>query len=147
MLGEAPITMIADLAMQRALDRLDSAGFERLSDEDKTLATIWFFESRVANGGFAHFFKSAEGYLAPHAPAAFRAVGADTLADIAAEANAVFGPAGVPRSRTERAEILHARSDDARRIFDQLEERYFETAPDLEERLEAYLASRPHLAR
>jgi hypothetical protein len=88
MLGKASVIMIADLAMQRALDRLGSAGFERLSDEDKTLATIWFFESRVANGGFAHFFKSAEGYLAPHAPAAFRAVGADTLADIAAEANA-----------------------------------------------------------
>jgi hypothetical protein len=134
--------MIADLAMQRALDRLDSVGFERLSEEDQILATIWFFESRVANGGFAHFFKSAEGYLAPHAPAAFRAIGAESLADIAESANAVFGPAGVPRGKKDRADYLRTHAPDAHRVFDQLEERYFESAPDLGERLEAYLASR-----
>lgn len=139
--------MIADLAMQRALDHLDSVGFERLSDEDKILATVWYFESRVANGGFAHFFKSAEGYLAPHAPAAFRAIGADALADIAQEANAVFGAAGVPTRKQDRAEFLRTHAADARGVFDRLEERYFENAPDLEEQLDAFLVSRPGLAR
>lgn len=132
--------MNADLAMQRALDRFHHVGFSGLREEEKTLAAIWCFESKVANGGFEHFFKSPEGDLAAHAPIAFQTIGARTLAEIAEQANAVFGTAGVPVDREERRAALRSLPAAARLVFDELETRYFESATDLEDRLEDYLA-------
>lgn len=131
--------MNADLAMQRALDQLKRRGFAGLSDEEKTLAAIWHFESKVANTGFERYFKSVDGEIARYAPTAFRAVGARTQADIAEQANAVFGATGVPLDPRQRQAALSALPAVARQSFDVLERRYFEFANDLEERLERYL--------
>lgn len=131
--------MIADLAMQKALDRYHQAGIRGLTEEEKTLATIWYFESKVANGGFEHFFKSEEGDLASYAPAALRAVGAEDLAAIAERANAVFGPGGVPADKAARKEALKSLPAETRRVFDELEDRYAEYGTDLDGRVEAYV--------
>ena len=131
--------MIADLAMQRALDRYHAAGISGLTEEEKTLATLWCFESKVANGGFENFYRATEGELAPYAPAAFRNVGAETLADIAERANAVFGPAGVPRSRDARREFLDQLASETRQLFDKLQADYEAVGVDLDERIEAYV--------
>ncbi|ACB75783.1 DMP19 family protein [Opitutus terrae] len=139
--------MNADLAMQRALDRLKRLGFAGLSEEEKTLAAIWHFESKVANAGFERYFKTVDGELARHAPAAFRAVEARTQAEIAEQANAVFGPGGVPTDPRLREQALRTLSDEARRTFDALERRYFESARDLEDRLARYLERHAPAAR
>lgn len=132
--------MIADLATQHALDRYHAAGIPGLTEEERTLATIWCFESKVANGGFESLFRATEGELAPRAPEAFRNVGADALASIAERANAVFGPAGVPYARGARRRFLDRLSREARGVFEHLEREYGEFGVDLDERIEAYAA-------
>lgn len=131
--------MIADLAMQRAIDRYQRVGVAGLADAEKTLATIWYVESKVANGGFEHFYKAAEGELASGAPAALRAVGAEELAGIVERANALFGPDGVPSGREDRTKFLQTMPDSARKTLDALEAQYMECAPDLDVFIEAYL--------
>lgn len=131
--------MNPDLAMQRALDRLNRVGFSALTESEKTLACIWSFESKVANGGLAHFYKSSAGDFASYMPTAFRAVGALTRLEIAERANAVFGPSGVPENRTQRQEKLSALPKESLRIFDDLERRYYDATKELDERLEEYV--------
>jgi hypothetical protein len=131
--------MIADLAMQKALDRYHQAGIPGLTDAEKTLAAIWYFESKLENGGFEHFLQSKEGELAALAPAAFRAVNAEKLAQIAERANAIFGANGVPARKEERAAHLKTMGSTAGDLFDQLEREYEEADTDLDERIEAYL--------
>jgi hypothetical protein len=131
--------MNADLAMQRALDRMHKVGFDNISEQDKTLACVWSFDSKVSNGGLKHFFKSAEGDLAYYVPKAFRAVGLIQLAEVAEQANAVFGPEGVPTERNRRIEILRDLPTDSLRIFDELEARYFSDPTELDDPLEKYL--------
>ena len=138
--------MIADLAMQRALDRYHRYGLASLTDEERTLATIWCFESKVANSGFERFYRSADGEVARYAPTAFRTVGAEMLARIAERANAVFGADSVPADQQLRAKIIQSMSDSARRAFDHLEASYAECAPDLDGYLETYLMHRPRVA-
>ncbi len=133
--------MNADLAMQRALDRLRRVGVAGLTAEERNLAAIWSFEAGVSNGGFAHFFGSAAGDLAAAAPAAFRVIGALARAEIAEKANAVFGPGGVPADRASREQALRSLPASARNTFDRLEAQYFELSTDLEDRLEEYLSA------
>lgn len=130
--------MNPDLAMQRALDRLNRVGFSALSEGEKTLACIWNFESKVANGGLAHFYKSPAGDLASYMPTAFRAVGAFTRMEIAERANAVFGPDGVPEDRKQRQEMLRALPKESLHVFDDLERKFYDTTKELDERLEEY---------
>jgi hypothetical protein len=136
------VVMIADLAMQRALDRYRQAGIAGLTEEERTLATLWYFESRVANGGFEHFFKSREGELANFAPPAFRLVGATRLAKLAERANAVWGTKGVPSDRTDRQRHLAALPGAARTVFEQLDAEYQNYAIDLDAKIEAYFTAR-----
>ncbi len=130
--------MIVDLATQRALDRYDNTGISGLTEEEKTLVTIWHFESKVANGGFEHFYESQPGELALFAPTAFRNVGADALAIIAERANALFGTP-VPADRTARVRAIASLPEMVRGQFDALEREYAEYGTDLDERVEAYL--------
>lgn len=137
--------MIADLEMQRAIDRYHRVGVAALSDEERTLATIWYFESKVSNSGFEHFFRSPEGELARFAPAAFRAIGAEALAGFAERANAVFGADGVPADQERRAQWIDAMPDHACRAFDELDDQYAERAPDLDGYIEGYLSRRARM--
>ena len=130
--------MIADLESQRALDRYHQVGISGLTDEEKTLATIWYFESKVANNGFTGWFKSKEGELAPYAPTAFRNVGAPTLAKIAERANAVFGPSGISPKKAEREYQVASLSPVDLKVLEQLEIEYAEYPTDLDDRLETY---------
>lgn len=133
--------MIADLAMQRALDAYHRVGPAGLSPVERTLAALWCFESEVANGGFEHFYRSKHGDLAAYAPAAFGAIGAPALATIAERANAVFGPAGIPADRTARTEALAALPSAERATFDTLEEEYAASDLDLDPLIEAYVTA------
>ncbi len=50
--------MNTDLAAQGAFDRLDRVGFDGLTDAERTVATVWLFDARVANGDLASYFSS-----------------------------------------------------------------------------------------
>ncbi|HVU33375.1 MAG TPA: DUF4375 domain-containing protein [Opitutaceae bacterium] len=139
--------MIADLKMQRALDRYHRAGAAGLSELEKTLATVWYFESRVANAGFASFFRSPEGELAGYAPTALRRIGAAPLATLAERANAVFGSAGVPANREERLRRVGALSPEEQVLFGRLEDEYIAYDTDLDALIEAYVTQAAHAPR
>ena len=132
--------MNTDLAAQHALDRLKKNGFDALTETDRTLAVVWLFDAGVENNGFAKYFASHRGKVAFHAPAALRAIGANQLAAIAAEANAVFGPAGPPRDRDARRAIVQAFDETTLRKLDALDERFYACPEDSDELLEVFLS-------
>jgi hypothetical protein len=132
--------MNTDLAAQQALDQLKKKGFDALPGTEKTLATTWLIEAGVNNGGFAEFFASSRGDVAFHAPAALRAIGANQLAEIAAEANAILAPAGPPRDRKVRQALVHALDGSKRRALATLDDRYCACTEDTDQLLEVFLA-------
>jgi hypothetical protein len=132
--------MNTDLAAQHALDRLRKNDFDALTETDKTLAAVWLFDAGVENNGFAKYFASRRSNVAFHAPAALRAIGANQLAGIAAEANAVFGTAGPPRDRNARRALVQAFDETTRRKLEALEERFYACPEDSDEFLEAFLS-------
>jgi len=139
--------MIVDLAAQRAMDQLLKVGFDRLSEAERILATVWQFAAGVANHGFAGYYLSRRGDLAFHAPAALRAIGADQLAMIAAEANAQFGPGGPSPDPGVRTEQLQQLGPEARRVFDALERSYFEAEESIDRQFEAWFERQKHASR
>jgi hypothetical protein len=131
--------MNVDLAAQRAFDRLAKVGLAELTDAERTVATVWLFDARVANGGLAAYYSSTAGDLALYAPRALTDIGAVQMAAIAARANAVFGPEGPPREHGARRERVRGLSDDAKRELDALEVLFYDCPDDLDELLETYL--------
>lgn len=138
--------MIADLAAQRALDRMKSAGFSGLSEDEKTVAAVWLFESKVANEGFEKFYRGDAGDVAFYAPTAFGRIGANTLASIATDANSVFGPAGPSPDRGKRAAQVQTLQEKAAQPWAALEERFFHCAEETDALLEQYLAAHREVA-
>jgi hypothetical protein len=135
--------MNTDLAAQKALDRLAEAGFEKLTDSDKILASIWTFEAGVANRGFASYFSSAAGDLAFYVPTAYKTIGATGVAQIAASANEVFGAGGPPRDQKERRRIVRGFGDETRMTLTSLESQFYDSPEDLDDLLEIYLGKKP----
>lgn len=134
--------MNADVAAQKALDRLAKVGFDRLTGKEKVLTTVWTFEAQVANRGFLEYFASAAGDLAFFAPAAFDAIGAPQMAELAAEANGIFGARGPPRDRTARRARMQAFNDKVKKSVETLETQYYQATDDVDELLEAYINRR-----
>ncbi len=120
------------------MDHFKKVGFDRLSESERILATVWQFAAGVANHGFASYFGSHRADLAFHAPTALRAIGANELATIAAEANVQFGPAGPSPDPKIRAEQLGRLGEPAFRVFDALEQRYFDAEESIDALFEAW---------
>ena len=134
--------MNTDIAAQKALDRLAKVGFEMLTEHEKIVAVVWTFEAQVVNRGFVSYFSSSAGDMAFYAPTAFRTIGALRKAEIAAEANVVFGAGGPPRDRKARRELVHAFGATARRSLDALETRFYQSPEDVDDLLEVYINTR-----
>ena len=135
--------MNTDVAAQKAFDRLAEAGFEKLTDSDKILASIWTFEAGIANRGFASYFSSSAGDMAFYVPTALKTIGAAGVAKIAASANEVFGPGGPPRDQEERRPLVRAFGDETRKTLTALESQFFDSPEDVDDLLELYLNKKP----
>ena len=120
------------------MDHLKKAGFDHLTDVERTLATVWQFAAGVANDGFVGYYRSRRGDLAFHAPAALRAIGANELARLAEEANAQFGEDGPSPDRAVRDEQLRELGTEAHGVFAVLERRYFEAEESIDALFEAW---------
>lgn len=138
--------MNADLAAQKALDRLAREGFSALTDTEKTLATVWLFTAGVGNSGFVGYYSSPRSDLAHHTPAGLRAIGAGALAELADAANTVFGPAGPPADRAVRRAAVCALPEATRQILVELDRKYFACDEDPDELLEAFLDAKRKVA-
>ena len=132
--------MITEIAAQEAMDRLEEYGFEALTETEGTVATVWLFLAGVANNGFASYFASKRGNLAFNAPSALRSIGATRHAEIAAEANAVFGPGGPAKNLMLRSDSVKALPGSAQDAFAALEKRYFDCDEDVDSLLDDFVA-------
>jgi hypothetical protein len=130
--------MLVDLAAQHAMDRLRDVGFDRLSESERILATVWLFAAGVANHGFLGYYLSHRGDLAFNAPAALRAIGANELATIAEEANAQFGEGGPSPDTKARAEQVAQLGEAAQGSFTALEQRYYDVEESIDAHFEAW---------
>lgn len=83
--------MNSDVAAQKAFDRLAKVGFERLTEQERILATVWTFDAEIANRGFAKYYSRPAGDPASFAPTALTRIGAVGPAEIARKANNVLG--------------------------------------------------------
>jgi hypothetical protein len=94
--------------------------YEALSAPERVFRSVWELEAEVNNGGFHQYFWNSSGSLAPHAPAALRAIGASTTAGIVESAIAAVGrdiPWSDERARQTRLDAIEPqrleRFDDA----------------------------------
>jgi hypothetical protein len=133
----------ADIAAQQAFDRMSQEGFDALTEKERTVAAVWLFEGKVANGGFRGFFSGSAGNLAFYAPAALKNIGAFKMAEIAAQANGVFGAEGPPRDRKARQKLVRAFSEETLKQFEALERVFYECPDDVDALLDAYVKIRP----
>jgi hypothetical protein len=118
-----------DSRFEAALSKFDGGNFERLGEADKILVAIWGIEAEVNNGGFDQFYFNGAGDQAFFAPQALKAIGAHRMAEIASQANAVFGTRGPPRSRDERQSELERITGSGDEPWDELD-RAFQAYPD-----------------
>ena len=131
--------MNADIAAQKAFDRLAHASFEQLSATDKILAAIWSFDAGVSNNGFASYFSSAAADMAFYVPLALKTIGAAGMAEIAAKANDVFGVSGPPKVRKDRQAMVRAFDRGIKDRLTALESQFYESPDDVDELLESYI--------
>jgi hypothetical protein len=119
--------------------RVESGGFEGLTDAERNFLAIWTLEADVNNGGFDQYFFNSAGDHALIAPNALQAIGALQAAAIVEAANAVFGPAGPPRDRDERQRALEALGDDRTLLFEPVDQRFFAYPDDIQGLLATYV--------
>lgn len=131
----------ADLAYQRALDRLAAVGFANMTERERDIAALWHVEAEVTNGGFVRYYSGSKGDLAAYAPEALARLGATEKAAIVRAANALFGPSGPPRDRAERQAVLKTLGTRALAAIDRLEERYIADPVDVDELVERVTSS------
>jgi Domain of unknown function (DUF4375) len=134
-----PPAMNIDVAAQEAFDRLARVGFEKLNDSEKILAAVWTFEAGVTNRGFARYFSSSSADIASYVPTALKTIGAVGSAEIAAQANYVFGVAGPPKDRKERRVLVRTFGAKTRKTLTALESQLYESPEDIDDLLERYL--------
>ena len=132
--------MDLDASYDSALERLARVGFDGLSEPDRELATLWGLEADVNNGGFDQYFFNSSGDQAFFAEIALRLIGANKMADIVSKAVAVFGPAGVPRDRKARQEMLEQLRDASADLWDDLDRQFYAYPNDISALVERYLS-------
>jgi hypothetical protein len=115
------------------------------SDAQRVFSAIWALESHVNNGGFLQYFEGSDGDTAEYAPVALRAIGALACAEIVERALRTALDAELPRSETERQELMGSLSDDALARLEEIDQQFFEYPDNLTELLFAYVAARPEV--
>ena len=139
------LSKAVDAQVDAALDRFRGDNFDDLDEVDRVLVTLWGIETEVANGGFDQFYFNVAGDVAFFAPTALRLIGASRMAEIAAQANALFGPQGPSRSRDERWQQLMAIPRGDRDPWDPLTREFGGYPDDVGELLERFLRERGRL--
>lgn len=118
-------------AFDRACAHFTTAGFEAISEVEQTLVVMWGLEGEVNNGGFEQYFINGAGEHAALAEGALRRVGADKMADLAAAAVKVFGPAGPAREWARRRQQLEALGDRADAWLDPIDRAFYDYPDDV----------------
>ena len=119
--------------------RLDSVGFNNLSEVEKTFICVWSLEGEVSNGGFDQWFFNSSGDWAFETPPSLIRIGAESTAKIVKEAISHF-PNGNPSVDLEkRRNQMEKVTNVIESKWDELDNQFNKYEDDLEELLVQYM--------
>jgi hypothetical protein len=122
------------------VDLYERKGNKGLTEAQLHYLALSMLDGEVCNGGFSQFYFNSSGELATDAAKAARAFGAQEVATIIQQANALFGENGPDPDRDRRMDQL---SKIDLKALDELDTRYYKCAERLSEILLKYVANNP----
>jgi hypothetical protein len=117
--------------------------FDDQPEEQQVFSAIWELESQVNNGGFLHYFQSADGHTDNVAPRALRTIGAAKCADIVDRALAVVSADGLPDDRSSREQLIEALDDPSLGVLEALDQEFFAYPDNLTDLLVEFVRAHP----
>jgi hypothetical protein len=102
-----------------------------LNDHQKLFYLNQTLEREINNGGFNQYFRNASGDHAHETILSLKAIGAEKTADILQNAIDQFPNKIVPKDRDERAEIIEEIEDNAKEVWDILDQKFYKYEDDL----------------
>lgn len=112
----------------RIVDQVSEMGFESLTDAEKIFFLVWVADGQINNGGFHSVCCESTGDYAYLFPNAYRAIGAETLAEVFEDLIIAFGDKGVPHDQPTRYKVHCELNDTAIREIDLLDNRYYDAS-------------------
>jgi hypothetical protein len=138
--------MDIEQVFELSLIAVDEMGIEGAAEPERVLATIWWLEAEVNNGGFDQYFHNSAGDMAFYAAIALSKIGAHKMASITQKALDIFGSAGPPKDRTLRMNRLEEIQNKNEELYEQLIDKFsheFTDYPDnIKELLDQYVQSK-----
>jgi hypothetical protein len=110
----------------RIVSHVFEIGFESLSDAEKIFFLVWIADGQINNGGFHSVCCESTGDYAYLFPNAYRAIGAESLAEIFEDLIVAFGNDGIPNDQPTRYRAHCELDDTAVLNIDVLDNRYFD---------------------
>lgn len=104
---------------------------DKLTEPQKQFYYNQCLEREINNGGFNQYFINSSGDFAHQTILSLRTIGATTTADILQKAIDQFPDKKVPQDRDERIELVEQIEETANEIWEELDEKFFEYADDL----------------
>lgn len=104
---------------------------DKLTEPQKQFYYNQCLEREINNGGFNQYFFNSSGDFANLTIQSLRTIGANTTADILQKAIDQFPDKKVPLDWTERQEILEQIQDTADPVWEELDQKFYEYADDL----------------
>lgn len=122
---------IFDVA-DRVFEKLNSGGFNKLSEPEKIFICVWNVDGELNSGGFDQFYFNESGNLAKVTPVCLQKIGAPKAAKLVLAANQVFGSDGPPQNMEKRNEQLSNLPEDKEETLKKLEAMYHEHCENIE---------------
>jgi len=128
-----------DVAVGNVYTRYAETGYQSLADSEKALLCVYMLNGEVNNGGFDQFYFNSSGDIAWDTPRALEAMGAMKTANLARQANAMFGDEGPSADRAKRWKQMDALPEAAKKRWDELDTEFFRDEEHLYELLRQYV--------
>ncbi|ENM5926838.1 DMP19 family protein [Vibrio mimicus] len=121
-------------------DRVDSIGFDALSEKEQAIYTIWWLEAEVNNGGFHQYFWNSAGDNAAVALKSLKDIGATQTASLLQQAINIAFNGKLPESREDRQIQLEVEEESKFEKLGELDFEFYEYSENFYELLDAYVA-------
>jgi len=107
-------------------NKLHELGYDNLTEREKMVYTLWWFEGELNNGGFHQYFFNSSGDHANQALTFLENIGAVQVSRLLKEAiKTAFGDLA-PVERSERQELLDIDEEKKMEQLDQLDQVFYE---------------------
>jgi len=106
---------------------------EQLTEAQKNFYFNQNLEREINNGGFNQYFYNSSGDFAHDTIISLRAIRANKTADILQQAIEQFPNSIVPKERAKRQEVLELIEDNAKEVWELLDQKFYKYEDDLNE--------------